>query len=42
MRFFLVVPLKCFNFAGTTPILKDNQYGKSNSAFIGSAIQQLP
>ena len=42
MRFFLVVPLKCFNFAGTTPNLKDNEYGKSNSAFIGSAFQQLP
>ena len=28
MQFFLVVPLKCFNFAGTTPTLKDNQIWK--------------
>ncbi len=39
MRFFLVVPLKCFNFASTIP--QKGQYGKSNSAFIGSAFQQL-
>ena len=39
MGFFLVDCEKVFNFAAQSTRL---QYGKSNSAFIGSALQQLP